>query len=84
MESGPYYPSLASQVSRVSTLTENGRMITAQLCPRCGAPVPQRAGRGRPRRWCSDRCRSQATSAAAAARARAQPSEPYDPAPVDL
>ncbi|MGW0359247.1 hypothetical protein ACWDXV_34085 [Nocardia nova] len=26
------------------------------LCPRCGGPVPEN-GRGRPRRWCSDRCR---------------------------
>jgi endogenous inhibitor of DNA gyrase (YacG/DUF329 family) len=26
-------------------------------CPRCGATIPAAMGAGRPRRWCSDRCR---------------------------
>ena len=26
-------------------------------CPRCGGPMPDYAGAGRPRRWCSDICR---------------------------
>jgi hypothetical protein len=43
-------------------MVENGGM----KCPRCGASVPQRPGRGRPRRWCSTACRK----AEAARRAR--------------
>ena len=39
-------------------VTDNGAVI----CPGCGAAVPQRRGRGRPRRWCSDRCRSAESS----------------------
>jgi len=31
-------------------------------CPRCGEPVPERHGRGRPRRWCSTRCRKAETA----------------------
>jgi hypothetical protein len=39
-------------------VADNGRVT----CPRCGAAVPQRPGRGRPRRWCSDRCRKAESS----------------------
>jgi hypothetical protein len=41
-------------------------------CPRCGAPVPQRPGRGRPRRWCSARCRKAETARRARQRWREQ------------
>jgi hypothetical protein len=30
-------------------------------CPRCGNPLPMQVGRGRPRTYCSDRCRWAAT-----------------------
>jgi 5-methylcytosine-specific restriction endonuclease McrA len=49
-------------------VTDNGAVI----CPGCGAAVPQRRGRGRPRRWCSDRCRSAESSRRARQRAARQ------------
>ena len=45
-------------------------MTAPMTCPRSGAPVVQRPGRGRPRRWCSDRCRTAETLKRAHARAR--------------
>lgn len=30
------------------------------MCPLCEEPVEAQAGRGRPRRWCSERCRQRA------------------------
>jgi len=30
-----------------------------RLCPACGGRMPAPKSRGRPRRWCSDRCRRQ-------------------------
>ena len=40
------------------------------VCPACLAVFAASAGRGRPRRWCSDRCRWRAGHAAARERAR--------------
>ncbi len=41
--------------------------VDSQLCPRCGAATASKA-RGRPRRWCSDRCRKLASEEHRAAR----------------
>jgi hypothetical protein len=35
------------------------RAVRVGTCPRCGAPLPQRK-RGRPPKWCSQRCRREA------------------------
>ncbi len=32
-------------------------MVAKCLAPGCGNPLPEYGGRGRPRRWCSTRCR---------------------------
>jgi hypothetical protein len=32
-------------------------MTTARECPACGGAMPPQARTGRPRRWCSPRCR---------------------------
>jgi len=37
------------------------------LCEACGEPLPEYAGHGRPRRFCSDRCRRAASRRRAAA-----------------
>lgn len=39
----------------------------ATKCAQCGAPIEQRRGRGRPRRYCSDACRRAAQRVRAAA-----------------
>lgn len=41
------------------------------MCPWCANPVPQHAGAGRPRVWCSDQCRRDAYSARKASRSGA-------------
>ena len=35
-------------------------MMSVAKCPACEGPMPQPAGRGRPRKWCSDSCRREA------------------------
>lgn len=30
---------------------------TGRTCAGCGTPLPPQSGRGRPRKWCSDKCR---------------------------
>lgn len=30
--------------------------MTARMCKTCGVPLPEHAGRGRPREWCSAKC----------------------------
>lgn len=32
-------------------------MVESEMCPRCGKELPHAKPTGRPRRWCSDRCR---------------------------
>ncbi len=44
-----------------------------RTCPRCGAPVEPRSGRGRPRVWCSDDCRKRASEERRAAQDEARP-----------
>ncbi len=61
-------PACAPTGRRPERVTDN-RTVTTNTCPGCGAAVPRRRGRGRPRRWCSGRCRSAESSRRARLRA---------------
>lgn len=52
-------------------------------CPRCGAEVPV-AGTGRPRKWCSQRCRRAAYEERRAAAAGAMAIELVQPATIEV
>lgn len=48
-------------------MADLGNAVIGAQCPRCGATIPV-SGAGRPRRWCSDRCRRLAYDERRAAR----------------
>lgn len=43
-------------------------VVVLPRCPHCSGPMPSSKSRGRPRRWCSDRCRREASRARVAER----------------
>lgn len=51
------YAGVLRSAAKLVPQVDNGYPDDPERCPGCGGSLPSYAGRGRPRTWCSERCR---------------------------